>query len=529
MYNFLVVDDERAICDGMREVLEKMELFNLSVAYNGAQALKVLQTESIDAMFLDIAMPDMDGLELMQQLEGYKKKPVTIVISGYEEFDYAKQALSYGALDYVLKPIDSDDVREMGNRIHDILQEDTLKKEKIETIRKFVSDNRKTIKQKLLYDILNSDSTSINLEDIHSVYGIDLLGKYFCATIIQAKKQDEQVSELDFQVALKMIEEYIEEEIDWEKGANLFNMENTRYVLLFSAQDAFEKEWITSILLRVVERIKTVKNAQCFIGKGNEVEGLYNIARSYYNANDALEYQSMFGPGFVYDINDYRKNTSIQMLDGLTRELETRLGFMQYDVAREKLEAIYNQLEQCSESITASQKSFYISKSIVTFLSILFENGQDAEGIMPEGVMLPTLSISTEPLSNIKMRVFHMYDLTVRRISNGYFKKHKKIAYMVKEQIDENYSDSDLSVNGLSHKLHYSPNYIGNVFKREYDMTINDYMQKVRIENAKRLISETDLKIYEIAEMVGFNDQRYFGKVFKKLVNLTPKEYSLTK
>jgi YesN/AraC family two-component response regulator len=119
----LVVDDERLLAEGMRGIIDETGLFQTFTAQSGAQALAVLDSRRIDAMLLDIAMPEMNGIELMKRLGSRPDRPATIIISGYDEFDYAKQALSYGAVDYVLKPVDQDDVRAMARRLHALASE----------------------------------------------------------------------------------------------------------------------------------------------------------------------------------------------------------------------------------------------------------------------------------------------------------------------------------------------------------------------------------------------------------------------
>ena len=123
MFTMLVVDDERLLAEGMRRTIDELGLFQTFIAKSGAEALSIIDARRIDAMLLDIAMPEMNGIELMMRLKERPHRPATIIISGYEEFDYAKQALSYGAADYVLKPVVPADVRQMAKRLHALVSE----------------------------------------------------------------------------------------------------------------------------------------------------------------------------------------------------------------------------------------------------------------------------------------------------------------------------------------------------------------------------------------------------------------------
>ena len=145
MNNFLIVDNERIICDGMRQALKKAGLFNVFVAYDGIQALSIIKEKNIKAMILDIAMPDMNGVELMKELSRLGLKPVTVIVSGYDEFEYAKEALSYGAIDYILKPLDTDDVIEIGKKMLKLIEQQEIQKQETDKLRKFVLENMESI------------------------------------------------------------------------------------------------------------------------------------------------------------------------------------------------------------------------------------------------------------------------------------------------------------------------------------------------------------------------------------------------
>ncbi len=127
--------------------------------------------------------------------------------------------------------------------------------------------------------------------------------------------------------------------------------------------------------------------------------------------------------------------------------------------------------------------------------------------------------------SQLRAFAFKLMEMVRREIASGYVERHRRIAAMTRLAIEQNHADNHLSVNWLSAHLSYSANYLGAVFKREYGLTVSDYINQYRIERAKALMDETGLKIYEIAFRVGFNDQHYFSKTFKKFADCSPSEY----
>lgn|GEM_PF-2380073 len=524
MYDFLVVDDEALICSGISDTLETLGKFRMFQAGSGVEALEILKKNPIKAMLLDISMPDMNGIELMETIADDPDKPLTIIVSGYDEFEYAKKAMNYGAIDYILKPIDSEDVLEIGRRIFALLEEKEKKERRLDLMRSFVLNNRNVIKQKILYDILHHSTSTLDLVAIDELYGINLTGTHFCVALIYLR-HSRNMAEIDFQVALKQVEEIIEEEIGGDRAINLFNMENARYVLIFCSEGPMKKMWIQNILDRLMERISQIGDLECYIGKGEEVQGIENIANSYFNADDALDYRSIFGSGFIYDISDYRQDDKILRLGKIDREFSTYLNFMQYDAAIEKLHEYFGFIEENAERFTASQLHYLLSKIDVGIMSVLFENGFENLDFYMDEPFQTGQKPSLDAIRAIRKRAVKRLERIAGDLEEGYLENSKKIAMAIKKYIEENYPNHELSVHMIAEAMNYSSNYIGNVFKKEYGIAISEYINKIRIDNAKKLMRESKLKNYEIAYLVGFSDQHYFSKTFKKYEKLSPKEY----
>lgn len=525
MYNILVVDDEALIREGMRRAIEGTGLFAVRVAPSGAEALQIVRAGGVDAMLLDIAMPDMNGLELMKALLALGQKPATIIISGYEEFDYAKQAIAYGAVDYLLKPVDAIDVRRIARRLHALLEEGAQRARRQEQLRQLVLEHREIIKQKLLNDIIGSQADEARLKDIREVYSIDLRGEYYMAAVVSVKRENEALGELDFQVALRLVGEAIERAVAGRPGVNLFNMENARFVLLVSSPAPFDPGESAAMLDAVAQSASRVEGVACYVGKGDEVKGLQNLAGSYHSADEALGYRHLFGAGNVYDIGDYRPNDRARQLERSFRELEEAVRAMRYGAAAERLGEYFDCLEEEAKRMSPAQIRFYALRCFSALAANLLENGVDALDAFQQEATAPSSAFAPRAVAHIRRRAERLLATARGEIAAASSAKHHKAAEQVRLEIERRYADSSLSVNGLSAQLNYSANYLGNAFKREYGLSINDYLNKYRIAQAKRLMDRTDLMIYEIAFQVGFNDQHYFSKTFKKYEDLSPSEY----
>lgn len=518
MYRMLIVDDEQLIAQGMQRAIARLELFEIETVYSGREALERVLAGGVDAMLLDINIPDMTGIEIMRALSEREKMVPTVIISGYEEFDYAKLAMRYGAMDYVLKPVLPKDVAAIGLKIFECLESAEQERRRNEELRRFVMEHRTVIKQKLLSDILAGSVQRTRLEEIHRLYGIDLRGEYFTAVVICIRRARETLEELDFQIGLRRVEQEIERAFTDVPEANLFNMENARYALLISAALPFDAALLERLLDQTADALNAIEGLEAYIGQGEEVRGLEQVAASYRSANDALDYQAMFQNDRIYAIRDYRKNARLTEIQHMLTAMETHLRRMQYDGAEELINRIFDWIGE-GEQLTGPELQFMFSRMSCALMSVMLENG-----LITVNAPTPELQPADSP-RQLRGKALAMLGVIRREIYRSYSDKNRGISRRVKEYIAEHYSDSGLSVNRISAEMNYSANYLGNAFKREYGESINDYLGKCRVEAAKHLMDETDMRIYEIAFAVGFNDQHYFSKTFRRFAGMSPSEY----
>ena len=170
MYRLLVADDESLIVRGVCRTLGRLGMFEIEWALNGKDAWEILERKQTDAMLLDINMPDIDGITLLKKLSEIDADVETVIISGYEAFDYAQEALRYGALDYLLKPLTPKDVEAVGVKLYERLEARKKEEAVNRQLREFVMQQRGTIKQKVLSDILRGSVQPRQIEEMRGIY-----------------------------------------------------------------------------------------------------------------------------------------------------------------------------------------------------------------------------------------------------------------------------------------------------------------------------------------------------------------------
>lgn len=525
MYNLLIVDDEKRIREGMAAAVRKTNLFQVREASNGLQALEQLAQQDADALLLDISMPDMDGLDLLRNLSMRENAPLTVVISGYENFDYVREAMCHGAIDYLLKPVDGDDLRALSLRLVERLkQRDSHQRYEMQ-LQTYVQQHKTEIRQKLLTDILDGRITRSMLEDIHSVYGIELRGKAFCVAVLQLQRVP-SAGEMDFQMTLRRVELSLDALFSRRRNfqVNLFNMENARYILVFNGERDLPMAEVDALLDEILLHCAQVTELRAYIGKGGAVNAYEQLSTSFMQANQALDHKAVFGPGVVYDIQDYQSDELAQACL-LMDEIEEKLRQGQYGAVEEMVQRLFDKLLKNIDRYSSAQIRYFILRCRMLTPMILLRNGHSySADVLTDGLRTRG-SVNERELRRARDSALQLLHALRPLMNENSRTRQAELAQRLLNHIDANFADSALSVSSLSTAFGYSANYLGNLFKRAFSTSINDYINQCRVRQAQKLIGETTLHVYEVAFHVGFADQNYFSKIFKKYTGLSPREY----
>ena len=524
MYRVLIVDDEPLIARGMQRALERLEFFSAEIACNAAEAIDRLSSSDIDAMLLDINMPGMSGLELLKLLSERGSVIPTVIISGYEEFDYAQRAMADGAMDYLLKPVSPKDVASVGMRLYERLEEERRAREEDREIRAFVSAQRDTVKQRLLEDILSGSVDQTLLDELRRFYSLDLRGDYYTTIVVRMTRLDYASDGPDSSRCVACVRAEIERAFEAVPEAILFPMENAGFVLIISATEPFDPVFLDTLLRRVADATESIPGIEVFIGRGDEVRGIEAVSESYQSALDALDYHSMFAHERVYTFSDFHRDPPFTALQRQLTRLDDDLRHLRFDAALMQLEGYFGELSRYINATNTRQAMFLLNRLVCIVLGAMLENG-----LMIQELPLNRLMAEEEATPGLadKLSIWakSMLAIIKRETVQACREDNRGAAQRVRAHVRAHYTESCLSVNSISSSLGYSPNYLGNAFKREYGDSINDFINRCRVEAAADLIRGTDRRIYDIAFAVGFSDEHYFSRTFKRYIGISPSDY----
>lgn len=520
MIKILIVDDEPFIRQGLR-ILINWEQYGYEIvgeAANGLEAIKELQTKEIDLIIVDIKMPEMNGLELIEYVRGNMLNEVKfIVLSGYYEFEYAKKAIKCNVTDYILKPIQKEELIKVLNAF----KEEYIKQEQHNTIEK--------IKDKVLYDrylneIIYGKCNSTNLEYIKKYQKFSSELRYTIIEInylseISDDEKREQQQDFYQNMVEWLGENYYNVIIDMSQSKECYDIGFIYDKRLALKKGLSEKEYILNFKVSM----KQIQKSDFFIYIGQKVNSIEEITLSYKSASVAkLSSDFSFGNNIAYyDENDKKKELSCdkgkQYMDNLIHKIEDN----------NKEEII-----ECVDKIYSSFREYKISLDMIKIntnylLCNLINIAKELDSeVNQEEIMKYISSVSLEHIisrgcsNHLKNFSLEFAEYLSQLRQNSF----QGILNQIDKEILEHYMEK-LSLKYLSEKYYINSAYLGQIFKKQYNVSFKDYLNAYRIEKAAELLKRSDDKIYKIAERVGYNNTDYFINKFVQLKEKTPLQY----
>jgi two-component system response regulator YesN len=525
MYNILVVDDEKVYRDGVTRVIRQLGDYEVYNASNGQEALEIIKNNNIHGMILDISMPAMNGVELLGEL--YKlgiNDIVTIVLSGHDEFEYAQKAMQYGAMDFVLKPVVPSELKEICNKMKERFEQRINKEEELRILKQQVEDSREMIHERFLMD-------ETGYKERAEYLGIKYRGIYFRVALIQIESNANEIKyrkEEERQLFIKAVENTIKDTLEQNnlEGAYLFHHQTEDFVYFCNGGEDQKEDHKT--IHMGLESIKAAVEAKVgvtlTIGLGNLAVGVENIAGSYNQAKTALRYKILLGPGNIFCFSDFEHNVSDVDLKVDTEEISLLVKTEQRKKILDQISTMFERIKNAKKKPDLSRVYMFCDKFATALISVLEDQGINISSFYSAS-QNPMMDIKAQKnIEDLEKWLKELLDAVLQLVIKNRSGKDISIVERVKQYLQEEYK-KDINYVALGELFGYSANYLGQIFKQQTSLTINEYTRNVRIMNAKKLLKTSDLKIFEIADEVGFSDQQYFCSVFKKNVGVTPSEY----
>lgn len=535
MYKVLIVDDESFIREGLKSAVNWAEMGCevVAEAADGLEAIQAIDAWSPHIIITDIKMPGLDGLAVTQHAVKVHSQIKVVILSGHGDFEYARQAIKHGAHDFILKPTNYSEVTAtLCHAVAAIKAEERRQAELIRFRDEFKSQldfYRVAFLRKLVTTPAKEIESRRNIRESLDLYGIP---KGRAVHLILAKVDDfesvlQKDSEEHKQLMLIALEHQIQEYLQTIENSFLIPLRDERYGMLLIADNPLETNAINRICEELQKAIQEnyLKLTLSF-GVSRVKTDVSELNKAYLEAMEALDMNFYLGSGALVFYDDYMNQSPQTSGTPYSIYVECYKPILKLlQIGDEK--ACRKQLEQLFQLFEENQEEKDIVKSIAIELG-----AQTMTTVSNSNVTWPTdtrerlyLELMNGETSSSYFRILEKF---ICHLAKEVYKKtrsnHKKIIDQVIELISKHYMDQ-ITLTWMSEKIHLNSSYISRLLKNEYGENFTDLLTRHRMEQAKQILKNPQVKIYEVSEKVGILDAQYFAIKFKKYTGMTPSEY----
>lgn len=531
MYKAIIVDDEAVVRVGLRNTIAWQDHgFELVGDYaNGREAWEAVELHKPELVISDISMPFMDGLELIGLIAAQYPYIKTIILTGFDEFEYAQQAIRMKVSDFILKPITAREIRQLLDRVKEEMDAERKHREDIGRLRSQLTESLPLLKERFLERLVAVGLGRAETEERFAAFGLKPpvsqqlamvfdIDDFGDRELLSYEHDAEFLRFAAFDIAKETLEKH---------DVLVFRTREERIVAIVSGEEdeSLLYERAFSMAEEVRHHIDVYLKFTVTVGIGRACASAELLPESYKSALSALDYRFLHGKNRVLGIMD---------LEG--RPLAAPPARLEWDkklasaVRTGSLQEAYRFIDEgfaeMRATFTTIEPCYLHLQRVVLTLSNTF---QDIDLPDPETSLRWQMKLLDvyrfKTLDEVEAWLKEVIHTVVTAIQGS---RNQLIAQQVRQAvayIDENYRNDRLSLQDLCRHVLMSTSYFSLVFKQHTGETFVEYLTGVRIGKAKELLRGTPLKLYEIAERVGYKDPNYFSMLFKKHAGLTPKDY----
>lgn len=530
-----LVEDEMVIRRGIKNSIdwEKEGYIFCGEASDGELAYPMIIKEKPDILITDIRMPFMDGLELCKLVKKELPNIKILILSGYDEFDYAKEAIRLGVTEYLLKPISSGKLLEALNGVSESIRRE---KEDKDLVRKYMEEMRENTeheKQKFFEQMIAGNLSMADALETGKKYEMNLSAGMYNLLLFrftlgeENRKSGELLGEAEY--AIEKLTERLEYVFEFQRG-----VEGWAFLLMADNEEQMS-ERVKELSKDLEEIMKNYSTIAYFGGIGQPVARLRELEESFREAERALAARFTMELNRIISVEDIRMAQNVDTLDDIeitsfgeiekTRTmLEKFLNNGAEDEIDEFVDVYINELPE--ENLKSVLMRQYIIMDTYIVMMSFCEKIEGIEGEMQaQSEELKNSMKTIQTLEEIKnyIRMLLKKIIGVRDTISG--RRYSDIIEIAKDQIRKTYMSDEISLNTIAAEVGMSPSYFSSIFSKEMGKTFVEYLTEIRMDRAKELLMCSSMKTSEIGYEVGYKDPHYFSYIFKKTQNCTPKEF----
>ena len=522
-YHVMLVDDEEEVIQAIKRKLnwEEMGFFSPVYAHNGLEALEMAEERRPDIVMTDIHMPYMDGLELGRRLKELYPNIRIIIFSGFDEFEYAKEAIRLEVDEYILKPIDAEELSKLFAKIHGILDRQLDEKRNVEKLTAYYRQSLPMMKESFCVSLMEGEITEQQKSNFPE-FAEDFRGPVYCVGILHVS-MTEIPENMTFPLLTVSVQKLAEERLLSPWNGQMFSHRGSN-VVIFQMTDASPTK-LTNDCDGFCRLAASVCDARVTVGLGRCVTRLEDLAESYRGARDAVSYRTIYGSGQAINITEVVPQTA-----GMQASFNGELAGVFHSIKVDGREDVEKKAQSYMQHGIKEQENlfcqrFFLMRVISELFYFLKEHRIAPEQVfsdMEQDVYARAQQMEPEELTQWFVTACCNLRESLKE------KRSDSTRSFVGQAIDyvhAHYDDRDLSTDEICSRLGLSNAYFSTVFKKNTGKSFVGFLTDYRMEIALDLLMNQDEKTYIIAEKVGYADPNYFSYVFKKQFGMSPSKY----
>lgn len=545
MLKIFLAEDEVVVRETIKRMIPWEELgFELvGEAADGEMALPLLIRQQPDLLITDIKMPFMDGLTLARlakkEIPGLK----VVILSGYDDFNYAKQAIGIGVEDYLLKPITKNALIERLSEIRSRYEHEKTQKEYYEKFQREMQAYEKNSSRDFFEALVGGSMDMMEVYKRAEKLGLDIVAEAY-NVLIFTMNCDEDFSEQRDEYSSWEAEslELLENFFAGHSSAMLFRSNIFSYGVLLKGQ----RETIEENTRACVDEIRKILSRQdgrreWFLAVGQSVDRLSQIQKSYHTASRAFSQRYLYDENILYydemetmehpggqaetEDNAYLQKVDVNALNpailqkflsnGLQEETENFVKDYFYAIGQEPMESL----------VFRNYVILNVRFSVISFIKGLGCDTNEMESADTEEVLAESGKNMESAIAYAKKMISQAIEIRDQNSGN----KNRSILKTAVDFIDSHYMDEEISLNTVANVANVSSNHFSALFSQNMGQTFIEYLTTLRMNKAKELLRCTGMRSSEIAGEIGYKDAHYFSYLFKKTQGMTPSDYRKTR
>lgn len=524
LYKVMLVDDEQEMLEA---ISRRIDWQSIGLAYpvlakNGIEALEVAEEDTPDIVMTDIKMPYMDGLTLARKLKEFRSDIRVIILSGFDEFEYAKEAIHLEAEEYILKPVDSTELTKIFKRIKEDLDEERNQRQNQEMLEQYYMDSLPVLQENLLVSVIQGKVPAERIPEYIEEYQLHMPGPYYCAAMLYTSHS--RVPEGMNYVLLSMAVKKLAEEKIRKAWHPCFCSYLSSIVIIFSLPNPAAVHKLTDEMETFCRLANSVCQAVVTCGIGQVTDKPSELSNSYNGARQAVSYRVIYGSIKAIniteiapeEIEDHEDTGDLDLMDVFKR--------IKIDDEEELKNSIDNFLEKHGHKNSVQGYRLFVLDLVGELCRFARTNDMDIKSIFGcddniyQDIQTKDLDSLHKWMDGICLQM--QKSMRIKRCDTS-----RSFVEKAKDYVNEHYSDTDLSIATVCNELGVSSAYFSTIFKKETGKTFINYLTDYRMNKAITLLVSANYKTYVIAQKVGYSDPNYFSYVFRKQYGVSPSKY----